>query len=86
MCLLKLLLRGGLDDSISLEEELQEKKQVTCVHEESSLDISHVGPASLTSNMLQGILSQKDTYNHLNNLSNCDNDWVEPLKPTKEKK
>ena len=84
--LLELLLGWGcFDNSISSEEEIQEKEQVACVHEEGSLDISHVGPATLTSNMLQRVVCQKYTHDHLNNLGDGDNNWIEPLIAAKKK-
>jgi len=48
-----------------LEEEFQKQDKVTCVHDKGSLDISHVGPASFTSNMFQRVVSHGHTDNHL---------------------
>jgi hypothetical protein len=51
--------------SITLEKELQEEEQVTGIHHQCTLNVSHVSPTPFGSNVLQRGESQEDTYNHL---------------------
>lgn len=50
---------------ITTEEELQKQEQIASVHDQGSLDVPHISPAALRTNMFQGVESQENTHHHL---------------------